>query len=166
MGFQEHNTLVLLPVWGNEACRQRKPWGLLAGIGYQEPGQLMQSQEKQACGLLSSGAWLPPWASGRAVQWLNSTGNHGCWLTPSVTHGAVGAISPTDTEVPVSLAFQGEGSRSCSSGEHVAPSSCVCQEAWLTAERQIHGTWSQLKISVVGDQECWTVSSSSHSCCG
>jgi hypothetical protein len=30
---------------------------------------------------------------------------------------------------PVSLAFQGEVSRSCITGKHVAPSSCVSQEA-------------------------------------
>jgi hypothetical protein len=36
--------------------------------------------------------------------------------------------------VPVSLVFQGKGSRLCIRGEHMAPSFCVCQEAGPTAE--------------------------------
>jgi hypothetical protein len=56
------------------------------------------------------------------------------WLAPSVIHGAGVAVGPVCTGALVSLVFQGEGSRSCSRREHGAPSSCVCQEAGLTAK--------------------------------
>jgi hypothetical protein len=51
---------------------------------------------------------------------------------PPVTHGAVEAMGPTHTGVPISMVFQGKGSSSCNRGEHGALSCCVCQEVGLT----------------------------------
>jgi hypothetical protein len=42
--------------------------------------------------------------------------NFACWLAPSVTHGASGAMGPAYPGTLVSLAFQGESSRLCSRG--------------------------------------------------
>jgi hypothetical protein len=40
--------------------------------------------------------------------------NQACWLVFSVSHRAVQAMGSAYTGAPVSLVFQGEGSRSCS----------------------------------------------------
>jgi hypothetical protein len=63
-----------------------------------------------------------------------SLGNLACWLVPFVTYGAAGAMGPAYTRALVSLEFHCEDSRSCSSGEHRAQSSCVCQEVGLTTK--------------------------------
>jgi hypothetical protein len=60
--------------------------------------------------------------------------NQACWLLPSVTHGAAGALDPAYTGAPVSLVFQGEGSRLCCRREHGVLSSCVFQDKGLTTE--------------------------------
>jgi hypothetical protein len=39
-----------------------------------------------------------------------------CWVAPSVTHGAVEAVSPAYSGMPDSLVCQGEGSRSVVEG--------------------------------------------------
>jgi hypothetical protein len=46
----------------------------------------------------------------------------------------VGAVGPAYTGALVFLAFQGEGSRSCSRRERGALISCVCWEAGLTVK--------------------------------
>jgi hypothetical protein len=43
-------------------------------------------------------------------------------------------MGPAYTGVLASLAFHGEGGRSCIMGEHRAPSLCVCWAVGLTAE--------------------------------
>jgi hypothetical protein len=55
----------------------------------------------------------------------------------SVTHGVAGTLGLAYTRVLVSLAFQGEGSRLYSDGEHGALSSCVFWEAGLSTEYQV-----------------------------
>jgi hypothetical protein len=75
----------------------------------------------------------------QAVQLLSRAvaackGNQECWLVPSVSCGALGALSPAYTGLPVSLVFQSEGSRLCSWGKSGALSSCVCWEARLTTK--------------------------------
>jgi hypothetical protein len=90
LGFQEHSPSgAAAGAGGAIACRQWKFWGLIFGMGFRE------------CS---------------TVALLVAGGNQTCWLEPSVSCGAVGAIGPVSTGVPVSLAFQGEGSRSCSVG--------------------------------------------------
>jgi hypothetical protein len=70
-----------------------------------------------------------------------------------VTHGAVGALSPAYTGVPVSLTFQDKCSRSSSRGQCGAPSSCVCWEVGLTTKLQvIESGFAQ--TSGAGDQDC------------
>jgi hypothetical protein len=64
-------------------------------------------------GSRGSGAWFPAWTSESAVLWCCFWGNQACWLVPSVTRGAVEAVGPAYTGVPVSLAFQGEGVAGC-----------------------------------------------------
>jgi hypothetical protein len=44
---------------------------------------------------------------------LQAQENQACWLVPSVTHGTVGDLGPAFGGPPVSLVFQGAGSRSC-----------------------------------------------------
>jgi hypothetical protein len=68
--------------------------------------------------------------SGAAASWENQAFR----LAPSVTHEAAGAVGPAYTGAQVSLAFQGEGSRLCSSGEHGATTSSGYWEAGLTTE--------------------------------
>jgi hypothetical protein len=66
-----------------------------------------------------------------------------------------GALGPAYTRALASLAFQGEGSRSCSWEDHGALSSCVCWEAGLTIERELsYGVWSHVEISGARDWEC------------
>jgi hypothetical protein len=67
--------------------------------------------------------------------------------------GAAGAVGLACTGVLVSLAFQGEGSRSCSRGEGGVPSSFVCQEGLTTKIRPSNGAWSHVATSGAGDQE-------------
>jgi hypothetical protein len=81
----------------------------------------------QAAGVLGS-AWqhgIP------VVQYSGAVGirESSLWLFPSIT--PAGAMEPAYVGSPGSLAFQGEGSWSCSKGEHEAMSSCVCWEAGL-----------------------------------
>jgi hypothetical protein len=113
----------LLLAWGNQACRQQEFWGLIAGMGFWELSlvALLPAWEKPSLLAVGVLVLLPAW------------GNEACWLVPSVTHGAVGAMGPAYTGEPVSLVFLSEGSRSCSGREHEAPSSGVGQEAELTA---------------------------------
>jgi hypothetical protein len=60
----------------------------------------------------------------------------------------VRVVEPAYTGALVSLVFQGEGSRSCSLGKHVALSSCVCWEAGLnTKQVPSNGAWSQVETS-------------------
>jgi hypothetical protein len=65
----------------------------------------------------SRGACLSAHASRSAVyQLLQAQGNQACWLALSVTCGAVEALDSAYTGVLISMAFQGEGSMSCSRG--------------------------------------------------
>jgi hypothetical protein len=74
---------------------------------------------------------------------LQEWGDQACWLAPFVTHGTVGFLGQAYTGSPVSLVFQGEGSRLCTREERGAPSSCVCLEPGLTAKPvQNNGAWS------------------------
>jgi hypothetical protein len=66
--FQEHTTVALLLAQGNQACGQWQPWGLLVGVGYQEPWQLLQAQGSQDSGNGSSGACFLGVGSRRTVQ--------------------------------------------------------------------------------------------------
>jgi hypothetical protein len=98
-------------------CQYRLPVAMAAGTG---------------AGQVSLGT---VWVSRSTVLWhYQHGGNTACCFTPSVTGGAVGALGPAYTEVMVSLAFQTEGSRGYSMGEHGAPSSCVCLGAGLATK--------------------------------
>jgi hypothetical protein len=107
----------------------------LPSAGIQEPQELLQSWENKA-----SRQWEPWSLHASTGFWENGTaadagrGNQACWLAPSLTHGAAGALGPAYTGAPISLAFQSEVSRSCSRGEHGALSSCVCWETGLTTK--------------------------------
>jgi hypothetical protein len=141
--------------------RTKQPWGLLTSVGYQEPYQLLQAWDIQACGQWQFWGLLArcqcPGATGAAVVtgqqslWARelwglagcweygtapaaSMGNQAFWLAPSVTSGVAGALGPAYIGVLASLMFQGEGSRSYSWGELGAVSSCVCQEAGFTTQ--------------------------------
>jgi hypothetical protein len=60
----------------------------------------------------------------------------------------VGALDPAYTRVLVSLAFQGECSRSCTWGQREALSSCVYPEAGLaTQQAPSNGAWSHTETS-------------------
>jgi hypothetical protein len=94
--------------------------------GVQEPQELLQSQENKACRqreswnlFASTGFWE------HGIAAAASTGNQACWLAPSVTHGAAGALGSAYTGMLVSLAFQGEGSRLYSWGS-MEPCVPVC----------------------------------------
>jgi hypothetical protein len=101
----------------------------------QSHGSYCSHGRTKPVGSRSPGACLPTQASGSSVQQLLlAWRNQGCWFAPSVTRGAVGALGPAYIGAPVSLAFQGDGSRSYSRGEHGALSSCMCQEAGLTTD--------------------------------
>jgi hypothetical protein len=87
----------------------------------------------------------------------------------SCSHKKTGEQEPwaSYTGSLVSLAFQGEDSRSCSWKEHGALSSCVCQEAGLIAKQALsNGSWSCAETTGVGDQESWAASHSPHSSYG
>jgi hypothetical protein len=101
---------------------------------------------------------VPAWASGSSVLWGCCQGNWACCFAPSVTCGAVGAMGPAYTGMLVSLAFQGEGSRSYIRGDHGALSSCV----WWEAYHQVMDPGSPGCFRG-GDWECWAMSRSSHS---
>jgi hypothetical protein len=68
------------------------------------------------------------------VVLLLAWGKQACWLAPSVTRGAAGAMGTTYTVVLVFLVFQGKGSRCCRRREYRALSSCMCWETGLTTE--------------------------------
>jgi hypothetical protein len=128
----------LLLAWGNQACRWWEFWGLVTSPVFQEhtvQWSWCWLGRTKPTGSGSSGVRLPhSFRDGSTVALLPAQGNQACWLAPSITHRGSEAMDPAYTGVPVSLAFPGEGSRSYRREGCGAPSSCVCQEAGLTAE--------------------------------
>jgi hypothetical protein len=101
------------------------------------------------------GALFPTQASRSAVQWHCCQGNQACWLAPSVTSAAAGAVGPAYTGELFSLAFQGKGSRLYRRGECGTLSSCLYWEAGLTAKCQVMepGTVWRLQGQGIGSVE-------------
>jgi hypothetical protein len=123
---QDQEPWQMLHAWETQPYGQQEFWGLLSGMGFQE----LNTVELQA--------W----------------GNQACWLVPSVTHGAAGALGPVYAGSPVSLTFLGAGRRLCSKEDCGALSSCVCQEAGLTAKHRVMEPGS-MWTSGAEDQECF-----------
>jgi hypothetical protein len=109
-------------------------WGLISCTGF------WNRRTKPVCGHRSDQA-----------QFLSCCwGNGACWLVPSVTCGETGDVEPAYTGVVFSLAFQGEGSRSCT-GESVELRIPVC--AGQRCLPPSNGAWSCAETSEVGDRE-------------
>jgi hypothetical protein len=108
----------------------------------------------------SSGAWFHFWSSGITVLWHCFWGNQACWVVRSVTYWAVGAGSPAYTGAPVSLAFQGESSRSCG-GERVElwVPECAGKQGILPSEHWVmeSGAEQQLQGQGIWSVELWVL---------
>jgi hypothetical protein len=77
--------------------------------------------------------------------------NQACSFVPSVTSGAAGAVGPFYTGMPVSLAFQDKGSRSCSGGSvELCVTVCTRKQDLLLS----NVIWSCVETSGAGDMEC------------
>jgi hypothetical protein len=145
------------------------------------------AQDSQVCEQWGFLTWSPPPASGSTVQWfccplsLEEPSQRAVGAPPPISCTgfrelssvvllwgklsllacafceSVGAKCPAYTGTLVSLAFQGEGSRSCGGGSMELWVPYVYWEVGLTTrEVPSDGTWSQV-TSGVGDQECWVV---------
>jgi hypothetical protein len=88
----------VLQARGNQTCGQQKFGGLISFMSFRECSTVVPLSGELS---LLACAFCYPWSSG----------SYGSCL-----HGA-----------PVSLAFQGEGSRSCNNRESGVLSSCVCR---------------------------------------
>jgi hypothetical protein len=84
-------------------------WVLLEGCrlpGATAAAAVMKKPSLWEVRVLGSTYWA--WASG-ATAVTAGMEEQACWLVPSVTHAAVGALEPAYTGTQVSMAFQGEG---------------------------------------------------------
>jgi hypothetical protein len=61
--------------WGNQAFEQRDPWGLLAGMGYQEYGSCCRHRGSKPVDRGSSGACLPDAGVQEPQELLQSQNN-------------------------------------------------------------------------------------------